>query len=305
MSLPQWFTLRADDQFQLGPRLFPGRIWTASGCFAYGLSGHGMKSPDFKSPYTGLGAVVTKTVTPQARPGNPMPRLCELPTGAINSIGLENVGLGEFLSDVLPRLEELGVPTVVSVAATVPEEFGEMTQRLHEVAAGFEHWHGVEVNLSCPNVAEGGHDFGRDPETVASCVALARTQLPDRALLVKLTPNVADIASLAAAAGKAGADAVSAINTVVGLDVDLATGRPVLPRRFGGYSGPGVLPIALAKVDEIVNRAQVPVVGVGGIGTAEDALKFFALGAVAVQVGTAQMRDPFTAAVIARELSGN
>ncbi len=305
MSLPQWFTLRADDSFQLGPRLFPGRIWTASGCFSYGLSGHDMKAPGFQSPYTGLGAVVTKTVTPQPRSGNPMPRLCELPTGAINSIGLENVGLGAFLSEVLPRLEELEVPTVVSLAATVVEEFSEMTQRLQEKAAGFKHWHGVEVNLSCPNVAEGGHDFGRDPATVAACVAMARAQLPDRALLVKLTPNVADIATLAAAAGNAGADAVSAINTVVGLEVDLSTGRPVLPRRFGGYSGPGILPIALAKVDEIMSKADVPVVAVGGISTAEDAMKFFALGAVAVQVGTAQMRDPFTAAAIVRELSGD
>jgi len=264
-----------------------------------------MKSTSIESPYVGLGAVVTKTVTPQPRSGNPMPRLCELPTGAINSIGLENVGFGKFISDVLPRLEELAVPTVVSLAATVPEEFSEMSRRLQEAAAGYTHWHGVEVNLSCPNVAEGGHDFGRDPETVAKCVAIARAELPDRALLVKLTPNVADIASLAAAAKQAGADAVSAINTVVGLEVDLNTGRPVLPRRFGGYSGPGVLPIALAKVDEIINKAQMPVVGVGGISTAEDALKFFALGAVAVQVGTAQMRDPFTAAFIARELSGN
>ena len=303
LALPKWFSKRADDSFQLGPRLFPGRIWTASGCFAYGLSGHQMKSPEFDSPYQGLGAVVTKTVTSAPRSGNPMPRLCELPTGAINSIGLENVGFEAFLSDILPRLEELGVPTVVSLAATVTDDFGEMTRRLHEAAAGFDHWHGVELNLSCPNVAEGGHDFGRDPETVARCVELSRQQLPDRALLVKLTPNVADIAILAAASGKGGADAVSAINTVVGLEVDLTTGRPVLPRRFGGYSGPGVLPIALAKVDEIVNKTQVPVVGVGGIGTADDALKFFALGAVAVQVGTAQMRDPFTAASIARELS--
>jgi dihydroorotate dehydrogenase (NAD+) catalytic subunit len=303
VPLPHWFTKRADDQFQLGPRRFPGRIWTASGCFAYGLSGHEMKAPDLPSPYAGLGAVVTKTVTPQPRSGNPMPRLCELSTGAINSIGLENVGFRAFLSETLPRLEEMGVPTVVSLAAARPDDFGEMIHRLHGVAAGFKHWHGVEINLSCPNVAEGGHDFGSDPETVALCVAAARSPLPDRALLVKLTPNVADIASLAAASAQAGADAVCAINTVVGLDVDLETGRPVLPRRFGGYSGAGVLPIALAKVDEIVTKAQVPVVGVGGIASAEDALKFFALGAVAVQVGTAQMRDPFTAARIARELS--
>ena len=119
----------------------------------------------------------------------------------------------------------------------------------------------MELNLSCPNVAEGGHDFGRDPDTVARCVALARTELPDRALLAKLTPNVADIGELARAAAEAGADAVSAINTVVGLEVDLATGQPVLPRRYGGYSGPGILPIGLAKTDEIVQKTGVPVVG--------------------------------------------
>lgn len=303
MSLPSWFTKRGNDSFELGPRRFPGRIWTASGCFAYGLSGHEMKSPRWSSPYEGLGAVVTKTVTPAARPGNPMPRLCELQTGAINSIGLENVGFDAFLSDVLPELEARAVPTVVSLAVTRPDEFGDMVRRLHESAAGYEHWHGVELNLSCPNVAEGGHDFGGDPTTVARCVSVSRPFLPDRALLVKLTPNTGDIASLASAAGQAGADAISAINTVVGLEVDLETGQPVLPRRFGGYSGPGVLPIALAKVDEIVNKAKVPVVGVGGIDSARDALKFFALGAEAVQVGTAQMRDPFAAAQIVSELS--
>jgi len=231
-----------------------------------------------------------------------MPRLVEMPEGAINSIGLENLGFDAFLAETLPELERLGVPTVVSLAATRPREFGTMVARLQEAGAGMVHWHGVELNLSCPNVAEGGHDFGRDPETVAACVAAARPHLPDRALLAKLTPNVGDIAALAAAAGAAGADAVAAINTVVGLDVDLVTGRPVLPRRFGGYSGPGVRPIALAKVDEIVTRAKVPVVGVGGIAAAEDALKFFALGVVAVQVGTAQMRDPFAAADLARGL---
>ena len=300
--LPDWWQTDPTEPFDLGPRRLPGRIWTASGCFAYGLTGHEMTSGEIASPYDGLGAVVTKTVTPQPRSGNPMPRLCELPCGALNSIGLENVGLAAFLAEVLPELERRGVPTVVSLAATRPEEFGEMAARLQTVGADFTHWHGVEVNLSCPNVAEGGHDFGRDPQTVGACVAAARAALPDRALLAKLTPNVADIAELAAAAGEAGADGVSAINTVVGLEVDLATGRPVLPRRFGGYSGPAVLPIALAKIDEIVGKVGLPVVGVGGIATADDALKFFALGAVAVQVGTAQMRDPFAAAKIVRDL---
>ncbi len=302
LQLPAWWKIDPTAPFELGPRRLPGRIWTASGCFAYGLTGHDFAAPGFASPYEGLGAVVTKTVTPAPRAGNPMPRLAETACGAINSIGLENVGFDRFCDEVLPELERRGVPTVASLAATRPAEFGTMAARLHRVAGGFAHWHGVEVNLSCPNVAEGGHDFGRDPATVAECVAAARAELPDRALLAKLTPNITDITELSGAAINAGADAVSAINTVLGLEVDLTTGQPVLPRRFGGYSGPAVLPIALAKVDEIVQKTGGKVVGVGGIATATDALKFFALGAVAVQVGTAQMRDPFAAARIAREL---
>jgi dihydroorotate dehydrogenase (NAD+) catalytic subunit len=231
-----------------------------------------------------------------------MPRLCELPYGALNSIGLENVGYERFLAETLPELERRGVPTVASLAATRPDEFGEMCEALQASAAGYRHWHGVEINLSCPNVAEGGHDFGGNPGTVAQCVAASRAALPDRALLAKLTPNVANIAELAQAASEAGADGVSVINTVVGLEVDLESGQPVLPRRYGGYSGPGILPIALAKTDEIVRTTGVPVVGIGGIRTAQDALKFFALGAVAVQVGTAQMEDPFAAARVARDL---
>jgi len=300
--IPSWWQTDPCKSFVLGPRTFPGRIWTASGCFAYGLSGADFRNNDIASPLAGLGTVVTKTITPAPRTGNPMPRLCELPFGAINSIGLENVGFSDFLDNVLPELEKRAVPVVVSLAATRPEQFGEMAEKLHKRAQGFAHWHGVELNLSCPNVAEGGHDFGRDPDMVQSCVAAARQYLPDRALLAKLTPNITDIAALAKAAAVGGADAVSAINTVVGLDVNLETGRPILPRRYGGYSGPALLPIALAKVDEIIQKAGVPVVGVGGIGSAEDALKFFALGVVAVQVGTAQMRDPFTAATIAHNL---
>lgn len=302
MNLPAWWTLDPTQPFVLGPRELPGRIWTASGCFAYGLSAHEIASLDLATPYVGIGAVVTKTVTPSPRSGNPMPRLVELPHGAINSIGLENVGFVAFVEEVLPDLEQRGVPTVVSLAATRPEEFGPMTRRLAEAGRAYRHWHGVELNLSCPNVAEGGHDFGSSPETVAACVAAARPHLPDRVLLAKLTPNVARLAPLAAAAMEAGCDGIAAINTVLGLDVDLATGKPVLPRRFGGYSGPAIQPIALAKVDELVQQVGAPVVGIGGIETAADALKFFALGCVAVQVGTAQMRDPFAAARVAAAL---
>lgn len=303
MQRPSWLAFDPNEPLILGGRTIPGRIWTASGCFAYGLTGHDMTSDAIASPYERLGAVVTKTVTSEPRSGNPMPRLCELPYGALNSIGLENVGLAAFVDEIFPELERRSVSHIVSLAATQPSEFGPMTESLQIAGGRFQHWHGIELNLSCPNVAEGGHDFGADPATVTACVEIARRALPDRALLVKLTPNVADLAGLARAAAAGGADAVSAINTVVGLEVDLATGLPVLPRRFGGYSGPAILPIALAKVDQIISQVQIPVVGVGGISSTADALKFFALGAVAVQVGTAQMRDPFTAARIAAELA--
>ncbi len=299
---PAWWRTDPCRPFRLGSREIPGRIWTASGCFGYGLIGHEISSEDHASPYAGLGAVVTKTLTPQPRLGNPMPRLVELPAGALNSIGLENLGFTHFLHETLPELAERGVPVIVSLAATSPEQFGVMAAQLQRVAADIACWHGIELNLSCPNIAEGGHDFGSDPATVRACVAAARSHLADRALLAKLTPNVTKIAPLAEAARAGGADAVTAINTVVGLEVDLATGRPLLPLRTGGYSGPAILPIGLAMVDAIIQAVDIPVVGVGGIVTPADALKYFALGAVAVQVGTAQMRDPFAAAHLAQTL---
>jgi dihydroorotate dehydrogenase (NAD+) catalytic subunit len=180
-----------------------------------------------------------------------------------------------------------------------------MCRSLRAAAADSPHWHGMELNLSCPNVAEGGVDFGRDPGTVTRCAAAAADHAGDRALLVKLTPNVASVAELARAAMDGGAHGVSAINTLVGMDIDLRTGKPVLPRRRGGYSGSAILPVALAKVDEIVQETGAPVVGVGGAGRYEDVLKFFAVGAVAVQIGTAQMADPFTATEMAQAFAGS
>ncbi len=302
MALPAWWRLDPRAPFQLGPRLVPGRVWTASGCFGYGLDGHDIESDRFASPLAGVGAVVTKTITPEPRAGNPPPRLCELPYGALNSIGLENVGLAAFVAEKLPELGRRGVPFIVSLAGTRPDDFGAMAGALAAAAGPLPGWHGVELNLSCPNVAEGGVDFGSDPATVEACVAAARPRLPGRILLAKLTPNVPSLAPLARAARRGGADGVSAVNSLIGLDVDLRTGRPVLPLRTGGYTGAGILPVALAKVDELVRTGGLPVVGIGGIVTAADALKFFALGAVAVQVGTAQMRDPFAAAAIAADL---
>ncbi len=303
-SLPEWLPAGLAGPFTLGPREFPGRVWTASGCFGYGLDGHGIAGEGFATPFAGLGCVVTKTITPLPREGNPPPRLWDAGPGALNSIGLENVGLDGFIDEVVPRLAELRVPFVASLAATRPDAFGDMARRLAAAAAAVPGWHGVELNLSCPNVAEGGVDFGRDPDTVRRCAAAARPHLHDRVLLAKLTPNVGRLAPLASAAAEGGADAVTAINTLIGMDIDLRTGVPVLPRRRGGYSGPAILPVALARVDEIVQETGVPVVGVGGIVGLDDALKFFAVGAAAVQVGTAQMENPFAAASVAKGLAG-
>lgn len=300
---PDWWRLDVGAPFRLGPRELPGRIWTASGCFGYGLDARDITAEGFASAYAGVGIVVTKTVTPEPRTGNPQPRLCELSTGALNSIGLENVGLAAFLAEKLPRLAACRVPFVVSLAGTAPGDFGAMCAAVAAAAGDVPDWHGVELNVSCPNVAHGGVDFGADPAMVEECTASARPHLPDRVLLTKLTPNVARVAPLAEAARRGGADGVTAINSLIGLEVDLRSGRPVLSRRIGGYTGPGVLPVALAKVDEIVRETGIPVVAAGGIASADDALKFFALGAVAVQLGTAQMRDPFAAASIAASLA--
>jgi dihydroorotate dehydrogenase (NAD+) catalytic subunit len=304
-GLPDWLPLDPGGEFKLGPRVFPGRVWTASGCFGYGLQGREIVASDSGTPFDGLGAVVTKTITSAPRQGNPPPRIWDAGPGALNSIGLENLGIDGFLDEVVPALRRDRVPFVASIAGTRPGEFGEMTRRLVAAAAGDANWHGVELNLSCPNVAHGGVDFGRSPDTVRACVEAAAAEAGDRVVLAKLTPNVTSIAELAAAAGDGGAHGVTAINTLLGMDIDLTTGEPVLPLRRGGYSGPAILPVALAKVDEIVRETGLPVVGVGGIASVEDALKFIAVGAVAVQVGTAQMNDPFTAARIAGTLNGS
>jgi len=304
MNRPQWLNFDPSAPFELGPRTFPGRVWTASGCFGYGLDGKDITGDGFRSPYEGIGCVVTKTITTEPRVGNPPPRLWDCGSGALNSIGLENVGVEKFLADVLPALADAGTPFLVSVAGTLADDFGGLARLIHAAAAGVPGWHGLELNLSCPNVAHGGVDFGRDPETVKLCVESAAAEIPDRTLLAKLTPNVGAMAPLAAAASAGGAHGVTAINTLIGMDIDLATGLPVLPRRRGGYSGPAILPVALAKVDEIVRGTGIAVVGVGGAVDMRDVLKFFAVGAEAVQIGTAQMNNPFAAAGIAAELAG-
>ncbi len=272
-----------DLSVQIGPVTFENPIFTASGTWGYGL-----EYTDIAPPGP-LGGVVTKTLTMEPRLGNTQPRVREQPHGLLNSIGLENVGINAFLGEKLPRLRFLNASVIVSLAGRDEDEFATLIQRL----AQFPGWAGVELNLSCPNVARGGLDFGQDPVRIERITALARAALPaDRSLWVKLTPNVSSIGDLAKAAEQGGAHAVTCINTVLGVEVNLQERRPVFPRAVAGYSGPAILPIALAKVLETARAVSIPVVGVGGIGSIDDALAFFVVGASAVQVGTSLFPEP-------------
>lgn len=275
--------MTVDLRFRCGPVEFDNPVFTASGTWGYGI-----EYLDFVDAAR-LGGIVTKTITVEPRPGNPQPRVRELRHGMLNSIGLENVGLDAFIGSKLPVLRDRGIATVVSLAAREEGEFSTMIQALSAHGG----WKAVELNLSCPNVARGGLDFGRTPDQVERITRLAATALPsDRALWVKLTPNVTSIGELAAAAERGGAHAISAINTLVGMEIDLRRREPVFPRATAGYSGPAILPIALAKVWEIAHAVSIPIVGIGGIGSMDDVLRYFVAGASAVQVGTSLFARP-------------
>jgi len=273
---------RTDISVRIGPVTFKNPVFLASGICGYGEEYSSLVDA------SALGGVVTKTITLRPRRGNPPPRIHEIPTGALNSIGLENVGLDDYIAGKLPRLRDRRVDVIVSIAAEREEEFEDIAARL----SGLEGFKGVELNLSCPNVDEEALDHGRNPSFVEKIARIVKNRMPDRAVLVKITPNVTDIGAVARAAEAGGADGVSAINTVLGVDFDLVTGRPVFFRGSGGYSGPGILPIALQKVWEVAKAVSIPVVGIGGIASVEDARKFFVAGASAVQVGTSFWQDP-------------
>ena len=235
-----------------------------------------------------LGGVVTKTITFAPRRGNPGRRLWETSAGLLNSIGLENVGAKTFFDEKLPALVEAGARPVVSLGAEDWEEYCALLDMTAERADG----EAVELNLSCPNVERGGMIVGSDPALLERYVRRAREVLAGTAVVAKLTPNVTDVTALAKAAEAAGADAVSAINTVVGMDLCPDLEEPVFRRVRAGLSGPAVLPVALDAVWRIARAVSIPVFGIGGISSVEDARKFFAAGAAAVQVGTAIFCDP-------------
>jgi len=282
----------SDLSVKIGNLTLKNPVLTASGTFGYG--------EEF-APYFNLdelGGVITKTITLKPRIGNPFPRIVETASGMLNSIGLTNVGVEAFIQHKLPFLSTLDTAIIVNVAGNTVEEYTEVIRRL-EQAPGID---GYEINVSCPNVKEGGLAFGSDYGITAEITEKIKA-LTKRCVIIKLTPNVTRIGEIAKATEDAGADAVSLINTLVGLAVDVLTRKPKLATITGGLSGPAIKPVALAKVFEVAQTVRIPIIGIGGIMNAEDALEFLIAGATAIQVGTANFIEPAVCSQIISDLN--
>jgi dihydroorotate dehydrogenase (NAD+) catalytic subunit len=256
-------------------------VMPASGTFGYG---------EEYTPFLDLekiGAIVTKGLSLKPKAGNPTPRIAETTSGMLNAIGLQNVGIDAFIEHKMPFLRTVNTPVIANFFGNTLEEYGEVAKRLNdipELAA-------AELNISCPNVKQGGIVFGTDPKAAGEVVALVRKNL-QKPLIVKLTPNVTDITVVARAVEEAGADAIACINTLTGMSVDIHTRKPRIANCTGGLSGPAIRPVAVRMVHQVVQAVSVPVIGIGGIMKAMDALEFLIVGASAVQVGTANFVDP-------------
>ncbi len=266
---------------EIGPLKLKNPVMTASGTFGYG---------EEYAPYVdlnSLGAIIVKGLSLKPRQGNPSPRIMETPSGILNAIGLQNVGVKSFIRDKLPYLRQFDTAIIANVYGETIEEY----LRVSEILTAADGVHALEINVSCPNVKKGGVAFGTDPDMIAEVTARVKdvTNLP---VIIKLSPNVTDIVVMAKAAEAAGADAVSLINTITGMSVDIEKRIPHLKNVTGGLSGPAIKPIALRMVWQAASKVQIPVIGIGGIMTAADALEFFIVGARAIQVGTANFVEP-------------
>jgi dihydroorotate dehydrogenase (NAD+) catalytic subunit len=271
-----------DLSVRIGSLQLSNPLIAASGCFGYGLEYAGMV--DLAS----LGAIAVKGLFLKEREGHPPPRIVETPAGMLNAIGLQGIGIHRFLSEKMPGLRDRGAVVMVNVCGSTLDEYVELARILDGepgVAA-------LELNISCPNIKEGGITFGCNLGATADVVRAVRraTRLP---IIPKLTPNVTDISSFARAAEDAGADAISLVNTFLAMAVDVETRRPMLSNVMGGLSGPAIRPIAVRMVYECARKVKIPVIGIGGIMSARDVLEFMIAGATAVQVGTASFVDPF------------
>lgn len=261
-------------------------VTTASGTFGFGL-----EFTDFLDPEK-VGAITVKGTTLAPRAGNKGQRIVETPSGILNCVGLENPGSDVFLKETLPQLRHYDVPVIVNIAASSPEEYGELAAKLD--VDGVD---AIEINVSCPNVRDGGMVFGTDARSLARVVKQVRKQT-DKVVITKLSPNVTSITDMAKAAEDAGTDALSLINTLLGMKIDIHRQRPVLGNVTGGLSGPAVRPVAVRMVYETARAVQVPIIGMGGITCADDAIEFFLAGASAIAVGTENFINPAIAETI-------
>jgi len=265
-------------------------VMSASGTFGSGV--------EYASVFdvSKMGALVTKGLTKEPKAGNKSPRICETPAGLLNAVGLQNPGVEVFIRDYLPEMLEFGVPVIANIAGSTGDEFVYLAERLTQTGVA-----GLEVNISCPNVKTGGMALGTVPE-VAAEVVKAVVQATDLPVIVKLTPNVTDIRELAQAVAEAGADAISLINTLVGMVIDVDKRKPFLGNCIGGLSGPAIRPVGVRAVWEVSQLVDLPVIGMGGITTGRDALEYIMAGASAVAVGSAFFYDPLAAVKIIDEL---
>lgn len=272
---------RVDLAVEIAGMKMKNPVMTASGTF-----GFGEEYGEFY-PIGMLGAVVVKGLTLKSRTGNPPPRIAETPAGIINSVGLQNPGVDWFVEKELPRLLESATNIIANVAGNTVEEYCLMVDKLDRTGVA-----AVELNLSCPNVKEGGMAFGLDPDSVYRVTREARGA-GKKPLIVKLSPNVRDIVEIALAAQEGGADAISLINTLLAMDIDIKSRKPVLANVFGGLSGPAVKPVALRMVYQVARAVSIPVIGMGGILDWKDAVQFLLAGATAVAIGTANFVNPY------------
>jgi len=270
-----------DLSVKLGSLCLNNPVIAASGTFGYGLEYSSLVD------LNALGGFSTKGLSLKPKVGNPVPRVIETSSGMLNAIGLENIGLEAFLSEKLPQLKNFNTRIIVNFFGDTTQEYAAMARALSDV----ERLDALEMNVSCPNVEKGGLQFSSDTEVLTEVVSSVR-KATEKFLIVKLSPNVTDITLLAKAAENAGADALSVCNTFVGMSIDLKTRKPHLANRTGGLSGPAIKPLALNLVYQTVRAVQIPVIGIGGISSGEDAVEFLLAGAKAVQIGTANFIDP-------------
>jgi len=268
---------------RIGDLSLANPVLTASGTFGYGEEFASLVNLDR------LGGIIAKGISLAPRPGNPPPRVVETACGMLNAIGLENVGVEKFIAEKLPFLRGLRCPAIVNILGESLDDYRELATRLN----GVEGVAAIEINISCPNVKKGGVAFGTDPAMAAAVTATVRRHCV-QPVIVKLSPNVTDITEIARAVEGAGATAVSLINTLLGMAIDIRARRPCIANVVGGLSGPAIKPVALRMVWQVARAVAIPVIGIGGIATAEDAIAFMLAGATAVEVGTANFVNPRT-----------